>query len=500
MSGNIREKMKRGAAWMVLFKLAERSLGLLSMLVLVRVLTPEDFGIVAMAISFIAVAELISSFGFDLALIHKQDADEHHYNTAWTCNVLLGVAVMAVMVAAADPIASFYKRPEVFWVVCALALGPAIGGAENIGVVAFRKELDFKREFRFLVSKKILSVAVTIPLALWLRSYWALVAGTLFSRAAGTLISYLLHPFRPRLSLSRMSDLMSFSRWILINNVILTLKERTTDFIIGSMQGPRALGLYNIANEFATLPHTELASPVNRALIPSFAKLQGGDASMQGAFIAAVGWLGFIVVPAALCIHSIAPYLVPVLFGSKWLDATAPMQVLAIAGGIIAMHSPICALLVSHGHPGRVGVSHVCYVAILMIGLVTMLPLFGVAGAAAAVLLAAVGSTPAYLVQLKRGLGLPIRSLLHAVQRPVVAAVMTAAALHAVRPAALSSDRLLENLAGLAASLLAVAVVYLALLWALWRIAGRPAGPEQSTLERVRHQFSRPAKMIGPGS
>jgi lipopolysaccharide exporter len=478
--------MARGAGWMVLFKMIERSLGLLSTLVLVRVLSPEDFGVVAMAMSFIAVAELVTAFGFDLALIQKQNANETHFNLAWSCNLMLGAAVTVIMLAAAWPISLFYGRSEVFWVVCALAFGPLIGGAENIGIVVFRKELDFRKEFRFLLLKKVMGVLITVPLAIIFRSYWALVAGMLFSRAAGTTISYLIHPFRPKLSFAHLGELMVFSKWILINNVVILFKERTTDFVIGSSQGPRSLGLYNIANEFASLPHTELAAPVNRALLPGFAKIQADSDSVNVAFIGAVRTLAFVVVPAAALIHALSPYLVPVLFGSKWLDATPLMMVLSIAGGVIAMHSPFCSLLISHGHADRVALGHGIYVALLLSGLLALLPLFGTLGAAFAVLGAAVLSTPVYLIQTRRLIGVRVRPVLRAVLRPVLAALATVLVLRFTLPPAgawsgLGGPFLLLAWAGTLG-----VTCYAAAVSALWVASGRPEGTEQYVLSRIR--------------
>lgn len=485
MTASVQRSMGRGAAWMMLFKLAERCLGLMSTLVLVRVLAPQDFGVVAMAMSFIAVAELVAAFGFDLALIHKHDVDESHLNAAWTCNLMLGVTIMVVMLAAAQPIAHFYNRPDVFWVVCALAIGPAIGGAENIGIVAFRKDLDFKKEFRFLLTKKLLAVAITIPLALWLRSYWALVAGTLFSRAAGTTISYLIHPFRPRLSLRNMGELMVFSKWILVTNIVIVFKERTTDFVIGSSQGPRALGLFNVANEFANLPHTELAAPVNRALMPGFAKIRDDRAAVQETFISSIRLLAFIIVPAAAIIHAVSPFLVPVLFGAKWLDATPLMQVLSLAGGLIAMHSPMCSLLIAHGRPDRVAISHVFYVALLFTGLLVLLPMFGVIGAAFAVISAALLSTPMYLFQLRRHAGMRSRWVLRAVSRPLLAALPAVLLVRLLVPAAETATSFFGHLVLLAAASIVAGATYAGTVFLLWHAAGRPAGAERAVIDRI---------------
>jgi len=476
----------RGAAWMVLFKMTERSLGLISTLILVRVLAPTDFGIVAMAISFIAMAELLSAFGFDIALIHNQRASELHYHTAWTCNLLLGLLITTVMIAAAQPVATFYGRPEVFWVVAALGFGATLTGLENIGVVAFRKDLQFHREFMFLLSKKLAAVLITVPLAFWLRSYWALVIGTLSSRFLSTLLSYAVHPFRPRFSLAHVRELMTFSRWMLVSNVIIFFKERSTDFVVGSMQGPRALGLYNVSNELSQLPMTELATPINRALIPSFARIQGDREGVNRAFGGALAWLAVTMIPAAAGICAVAPHLVPVLLGPQWLDAVALMQVLAIAGGLTALHSPICALIIATGQPGRVAACHAFFVAVLITGLLFLVPRWASIGAAWAVLCAAALATPAYLFQLRRSVGYRLRDLLQALIRPLVASLVMVFVIRTLVPPPAHVSEVLSNTLLLLGAIALGAATYVLALGLLWLGSGRPRGVESSATERLR--------------
>jgi O-antigen/teichoic acid export membrane protein len=476
----------RGAAWMVLFKMAERSLGLISTLILVRVLAPTDFGIVAMAISFIAMAELLSAFGFDIALIHNQNASESHYHTAWTCNLVLGLLITTVMIAAAQPVASFYGRPEVFWVVVALGFGATLTGMENIGVVAFRKDLQFHREFMFLLSKKLAAVLITVPLAFWLRSYWALVIGTLSSRLFSTLLSYAVHPFRPRFSIVHMRELMGFSRWMLVSNVVIFFKERSTDFVIGSIQGPRALGLYNVSNELSQLPMTELAAPINRALIPSFARIQDDLGRVHAAFGNSIGWLAVALIPAAAGICAVAPHLVPVLLGPQWLDAVALMQVLSIAGGLIALHSPICALIIATGRPGRVAACHAFFVVVLITGLVLLVPKWASIGAAWAVLSAAALATPAYLFQLRRSVGYRLRDLLGVLIRPLLASLVMVFIIRMLVPPPAPVSDVLSNILLLLGAVAIGVVSYVLALGLLWLASGRPSGVESSATEYLR--------------
>jgi lipopolysaccharide exporter len=486
MSASTERKMVSGAAWMVLFKLAERSLGLVGTLILVRLLSPHDFGLVAMATSFIFMAELLTGFGFDVALIQNQAAEEHHYHTAWTCNVLLGLGIFLVMVAGAAPIAVFYGEPAVFWVVCVLALGPLIGGSENIGVVAFRKDLRFHSEFAFQISRKLAGFLVTVPLAFWLRSYWALVAGILVSKAAGTVISYFAHPFRPRFSISGASSLFSFSKWLLLSNMLGFLKERSTDFFIGRSQGAATLGIYNVAYELANLPTSELGAPINRALLPGFSRIAQDPAQLRSAYVNAIGVLALFALPAAAGIFAIAEFLVPVVLGPKWSDAVPLIQILGMFGAVQLFHSSMCSVLIATGRPSAVAFGNVVFVSILAALLVALVGRFGATGAALAVVGAAVLSTPAYLIGIRMHTGIGPSAFLHALARPLIASAAMVAILRAVMPA-YSPAMGMQEAAGLLLGAVALgAVVYALAVILLWLAARRPPSVERIVFERAR--------------
>lgn len=485
MTQTVQHRMATGAIWMVLFKLVERSLGLISTLILARLLGPADFGIVAMAVSFIAMAELLTAFGFDIAIIQTPDATESHYHTAWTCNVLLNLSVTLLMLALALPIAHFYGKPEVAWVVCALAFGPLIAGAENIGVVAFRKELDFRREFRFQVSRKLIGFMVVVPLALWLRSYWALVAGMLVSKSAGTVMSYLMHPFRPHFELSRFRELFRFSRWLLFNSLVGFLKERCSDFFVGRLYGPASLGAYNVAYELAHLPTTEIGAPINRALLPGFAKMSTAE-EVSAAYAGAVGVLAILALPAAAIIFSVAHFLVPVLLGPKWLSAVPLMQILAFNGALMLFHSSISAVLMGRGFPFRVGVANASYVVVLVALLFVFSMRLGVVGAAYAALLTTVLCTPVYLYQIRHCLAIGPGVFLRAVARPLLAALLTAGALRLALPAHEPAMNVAVSALWLVGGSAAGVLLYTALTLGLWTLAGRPAGAERAVLDRLR--------------
>ena len=136
------------------FRLAQRGIGLLSTVVLARLLVPEDFGLVAMAMAIYGLVDLLSQFGFDTALIHKQDADRRHYDTAWTLNLVFRTLCGLLLIIAAPLGASLLEEPRLEAVIYVIAIVSLVQGFENIGIVAFRKDFHFNMEFHFRIAKK----------------------------------------------------------------------------------------------------------------------------------------------------------------------------------------------------------------------------------------------------------------------------------------------------------------------------------------------------------
>ena len=325
--------MASGAAWMVLAKLAERSLALVSMLILARVLVPQDFGIVAMAMSFVALLEMLTAFGFDVALIQKQTKERGHWDTVWTFTALVGFAIAILMVLFAPAVARFFDEPRLVEVVRVLAIGSAVQGLQNVGLVAFRTEMQFDREFRFLTTKKLLGFSVTVPLALILDSYWALVIGQTCGRIASTGLSYWVHPYRPRFTLVAARDLFHFSKWMFILNIIHYIKDRSAIWVVGAMTGPAPLGAFTISYELATMPSTQLVAPINRAVFPAYARLaQEGIEPLRREYLSVIGVIVLLATPVVLGIAATAPVLVPVMLGPKWTHAVPLLSMLAIFG------------------------------------------------------------------------------------------------------------------------------------------------------------------------
>lgn len=471
---------------MVLFRLFDRSIGLISTILLARMLLPADFGLVAMAMSVIALIELATSFSFDIALIQRKDPQRSHYDTAWTMNILLALGGGLFTAAAAYPAAAFYGDPRLAPVMLALAGAWALSGLENIGTVDFRRNMDFASEFRFLATKRIVTFLVVVCAALVFRSYWTLVAGTVAGRVIGVLLSYRMSPFRPRLSLVHTRELLSFSGWLVLSNLAMTLLSRTPHFVIGRSFGAQALGAYTVGSEIANLPHTELVAPINRAMFPGYSRLTGDLEKFRQTCLDATSAIFLLVTPISTGVALMAPEIVSILLGSQWGAAVPIIQVLCFVGAVSAMTANNMSAYQALGLP-KLGTYTLIARALLLIGALLVVGVqYGVIGVAYCELFAALGSLAVSVPLLSRNLGMPWLRYFASLGRPLLASALMGVVLHALLPARVLHASAFDAVLWLAIGSVTGAVVYPLMVAALWWVAGRKPGVETMIFERLR--------------
>lgn len=477
-------QIAKGAAWLMGFKLLDKSIGLISTLVLVRILTPSDFGLVAMAMSIVALLELMGAFGFDSALIQRQDTARSHFDTAWTFNVIFGASIAALLLVLAVPAADFYREPRLALMLPALAIGAVFTGFENIGTVAFRKELNFSREFRFLLTKRVAAFVVTITAALTLQSFWALIIGIVAGKIMGVFISYRLHPYRPRFSLAARGDLFNFSKWLFISNLIQFLHSRSTDFILGRTVGSYGLGVYNLAAEIASLPSTELIAPLNRAVYPAYAQLSKSHDKLMARFLEVYGLICLISFPVAAGLYCLSGLVVNLLLGPQWQDAIPIMQILGLCGLVGALQGNMYIVMSAMGKPKANTILSGTLLAISLPVVILASLRFGTLGAAYAHFAASLLAFAGIVIVFTKITELSKLSLLSVMWRPMFASIAMALIIY--------GDNLplsfLENFPQaiiLIAKIIIGFISYSTTLLVLWFLAKRPNSSEKLVVELI---------------
>jgi len=477
-----RRAMAHGAGWMVAMRMFDRGLGVISTIVLARLLVPADYGLIGMAAIFSEILFLLAAFGFDSALIQKDAPGPEHFNTVWTLNVIFGLAVGGGLILLAPVAATYFAEPRLEAVMLVLALGPVLNGFANVGVVMFRKELQFQRDALLMALRRIVGFAVGLAAAFWLRSYWALVLGTLASAAAGLVLSYVMHPYRPRFDLSARRELLGFSFWLFLNSVIRFANIRLLDFIIAKHAGPHALGIFSTANDISSLPTTELSAPINRALFPGYAKLQNDDAILRQTVLDVFAILGVVAIPAGIGIASIAPLLVPVMLGPRWLETIPLIQILAIAGVIAVLQNNSYLVYLAKGRPRMTTWIAGSFAVVQALLAFLLLPRYGVIGVAMGMLLARTIYIPIEVGMLLYTLKIKPGTLISVLIRPLISGLVMAWVVIQVS-SAFSGASGLEAILALGVSVLTGAFIFTVILILAWRIAGAPQGGEMLFLQ-----------------
>lgn len=470
---------------MLAFKMLDKVTGLVSTIILARMLTPGDFGLVAMAMVLLGAMYLLVSFSFDVSLIQKQNATRDDYDTAWTFTILFSAICAVILAIAAGPAAVFYREPRLEMVMYVLAFTFFIQGCANIGPVIFRVEMRFDQEFKYLLSKRLSTFLVTIPLALYLQSYWALVFGQLAGHSISVITSYIISDYRPRLCMKAKLELFHSSKWLMLSNIVGFITNFAAQFTIGRIAGAQVLGVYSIATEISTLPTTELIAPINRAAFPGYAKAASDINVLRSSFLKVIASIALFAIPAGIGIIAVAEYLVPAVLGWKWLAAIPVIQIMSIYGVIQALQTNISYVYLAQGNMRKVTLINAAQAALLVMLLIPAVHYWGVIGAAFASLTAIVLMIPVNQYLIARCLNLPTTEFLRKIVRPFIAALVMGGVIMLLKQTLTLEPVTHQYVLALLLCVGVGALVYAATIYIMWRLAGAPDGPEEFVAGKV---------------
>lgn len=470
---------------MVGMRWVNRGIGLVSTVILARLLYPEDFGLVAMAMVGIGFLEVFTHTGVDLALIRMREPTRRHFDSAWTLEIGLGFALGALLVLLAPLAGSYFDEPRVVAVIRFLALRAVIGGFENVGVINFRRDLDFSREFRFEVYKKLLNFVITVVLAVILRSYWALVISMVAGRFFAVALSYVLHPFRPRLDTSCIREIWSFSGWLVVSRVGRYLSRKTDELIVGGFAGTSAMGNYHVAAEVATAPTDELVLPMARGLYPVYAKISDQPERIAHAFRNVVSVVSLLCISAGLGMYVVADEMVRVVFGAKWIGAVPLVRWLAVYGALAGVVGTFETFLTVTGRVRALSATTWFLFAAQVPAYLVAAQRWGIEGVAGARTAVVVLVAPIVMYLAIRNTPVTAGDVVHAIWPRLVAGVVMIFAVFAVPLADTVAPAI-----GLATKVTVGAAVFGAATLLLWVMRGRPDGPETTVIAHVRSWFS----------
>lgn len=476
------DKLLSGAVWMVAMRWLIRLLGLLNTFILVRLLTPTDFGTVAMAMIVVAFMQALNDMGLDMALIRTPELTEEHYHSAWTLTFLLGLLNSLILLGLAPFAAEFYEKPELLLILQIMAILPVMNGMNNIRLADFRRELKFKKEFTYNVMSRIIAFPISISLALYFRNYWALVAGMLIHQFVMLCMGYIVRPFRPRICFNKFKELFGFSIWVQVRSLGNTIAQRIDQLYIGKMLGASELGGYQVSQDITNMATDELILPVGRALLPGYAKIQQDQEALRAFFYNVFSISMILSLALGGGLFAISADLVPALLGESWVIFTNTFQILALASGLNGITSATGPILVALGKVKVLAISVWCRTLLSVLALSMVL---ASSGGLVTISLARLAVTISLLIGLLTVTLISIRGRWQDALRPLPRAILSTL-LMIMAVFTLQDSGLFNIWIRLILEVILGGSVFLGTLFGLWWCSGCPNSVEQLILTRLR--------------
>jgi lipopolysaccharide exporter len=310
----------KSSAFLLAIQLFQRSLGLISTLILARLLVPEDFGIVAMVAIALQFFGTLADAGNKHYIIQKTEVTDQDLNTAWTMNLVIKIAMASVIIFAAPSISVYLGTPELNMALSIAALTMPLGALRNPILMLMARELNYRPVFVLSIWQKALSFIVVVVFALIHPSYWAIIAGDLLAAVVMTAGSYFIHGYRPALTLLKVGPQWHFSKWIILRGVVGFTRSQIDNLIVSKLFGTGQLGGYHLIRELATFPALSVIIPGSEPLQAAIAERKGHSEQLAYRIRLSLFTMVILLTPLTIFMAAYSEQIVNVVLGSQWVD------------------------------------------------------------------------------------------------------------------------------------------------------------------------------------
>lgn len=485
---------------MVGARLITRLFDLATMLVLARILQPRDFGIVAVAMTLVLLVESATEMPINQALVRLETLTPAHFDTAFTVSALRGLVLTCILLLLAVPFAHFYNDSRLTPLVCVVSIAPSARALFSPKLAAYQKTLSFWRDFVIELSGKLAGLIVGITTALLTHSYWSIASATIALPVATTAVSYVLAPYRPRLSLAEAPIFSSFIGWMSAAQLLSAVNWQFERLLLGRLVRPSQLGLFTTSSDIATLPFLAFFGPIIRPLLAAFSQLRNSPIRLGESYQMASYGVMALGLPALVGESLIAEPLVRLLLGTKWLGAAPLVQCLALSTIPALLAMPAIPLIMAIGNTRLVFARNLIDISVKFpIALFGTLA-FGFAGIIAARFVSEFAAGIYCLIVVRQLVGVSVKDQLLAPLRIIVSVAAMAGAITLQSRFLPPSEGSFKVLLDVALPVLLGLVTYCTTLFALWRLVGRPPGVEAKAVSIVSQHLEKLTAAVAAAS
>lgn len=392
--------------WRATTEAATRGFTFIRFIVLAMILTPDDFGLLAIATVSVALPVSLSKLGMVQAAVQHAHPQESHYNSMWTVGFIRGGIITAGLCVAAPLIGEIFKEPRAIDLLRAISFLPLIQAAESGKIAKLIRSLRFRSLALIAIPPVLIETLVAISLAPKF-GFWAIAWGALWGASVRVVLSYILAPYRPRfyIDLAAASSLFRFGRWIFITGLIGALGTPVLRAVISRHLGAADLGLFYFATRLAYFAKEGVSAVVADVSFPLYARLQSNKKQVRQTYRATLSAMLALLAPTYALLIALAPSLVGVWFGPKWTNAVGMIQILAVAALVDTFVDATNPMLMGIGRPERRMATKAIRTVVVVLAAWSLTLNYGLVGAAVAVLLAELAGKFASAVFAKEALG-----------------------------------------------------------------------------------------------
>ena len=337
MQTSLTSRVQSGVIWNAVSVSSTYLSGLVRSIVMARLLMPDDFGLLGMALTVVAGLNALTTIGLDISVIKtKFKSDEElytHLNTIWTVDLIRRIILAILLAVLAYPAAKFYREDRLYQILLLFSLLPFIQGFQNIGLLIYRKKINFRRIVWLELATNFLTAATTIALVVWTRNVWALVLSQLVAAVIGVVLSYMFHPYRPRLAFDKdaFSLALTFGKYALLIGVLGYIMQMADNILLGRLFNAAVLGTYVIAFNLATLPIHGIASVIVNVTFPAYAEISSGEVKrLENAFVRVFTTSSLLLALTTALLMLLGNEIVVLLYGAKWAAAGTILRILSL--------------------------------------------------------------------------------------------------------------------------------------------------------------------------
>ncbi len=357
-------------------------LTILTVAVLARILTPEDFGIVSIGMIFMTLFTTIQDFGVLQAIIQRDSRVEESISVGLSIRWIIAVVLAVIVIGFSGVIADFYDNSAITLVVIVMTLNLFVQPIAFSSLVLMTRQLKFSQIAIASVMQYVIQAVISIALAFMGFSYWSMVIGTLASSISFVLVMrfYENTIFRPRIEARLAKELMGFGAHLLVVGLMAFVIFNIDQLVIGKVLGVIVLGYYYMAVKFGRTLGEQISNTVNKVLYPTMARIKDSIERLKAAYIQSLRMIAIMAVPICLGVSALSPLLVPVVLGVGWDAAVAPIAILSFQGLLQALIPPASAVLMSIGKPKYMSAIATVQAALMVAAVYPAAVLWGVNG------------------------------------------------------------------------------------------------------------------------